>query len=455
MAERCEKDATLAASFFFYRTKSDRSNARRIFPTIAYQLTKFIPSTKPAIMRTLRSDLSILDKSLREQLQMLIIRPLVTLAEPLCTIMTVIIDALDECEDGSLLAEVISLISEVLDDSIRIPLRFLFTSRPEAHLCHIFENPRVTTKTRSLSLDHLDSRDSIRVYLRRGFNDTLGNQRLQSETLCARLVDLADGSFIYASTALRFITENRSHNRHSHDPHTIISTLERGIDSLYRRILSMHPYDDGERLIIGTILLLRSHLSLADIAILLGLRPATILRALYDLHSIFYVPDQASQPVRIFHTSLYDFLTHKQRSGPYFIDPRQHHTNIARSCLKLMTRRLKRDMMAVEDVGDMDAQQEDVEILSGDTLAGDPLVGASQYACCFWAFHLSLADNTTELLSDVREFALTKALCWTEALGIIGKLGTVERSLLDAVDWLAVRFSLDIGLGRYSRFRLK
>ena len=449
VAEHCEQKEKLAASFFFYRTKEDRSNAQRVFPTITYQLTKSIPSTKPAIMKILRTDPSVLHQSPREQLQKLIIHPLVTLAEPLSAPMIVIIDALDECEDDKVLAELISLVAEVLDDGIRIPLQFFFTGRPEKHLRDIFEDAKVKSKTRSLSLDHLDNQENVRVYLKGGFDDMLGRNWSQSTTLCNRyntLVELVDGSFIYASTALRLISENLGHNLSS-DPLAIILTLPRGIDSLYKMILSMHPYNDGERVIIGTILLLRSHLSLEDIATLLGLTEFQIQDALRHFHSIFHVPDRVFHPVRIYHISLYDFLVNKPCSGD-FINPKQHHANIARSCLKLMTRDLKRDMNAVEDIGDED---EDSENDSGEIHAAATglQVDALLYACCYWTYHLSesLAEDTTQLLDNVEEFALTKALCWIEALSINGMLESAEQSLVDAMKWLAVRFP-------YSQFQL-
>ena len=118
------------------------------------------------------------------------------------------------------------------------------------------------------------------------------------------------------------------------------------------------------------------------------------------------------------------------------LNHRQHHANVARSCLKLMSRNLKRDMRSVEDVGDGDVQHGAKEILH--ITAVGLRLDAIQYACCYWSYYLSLAENTAELLNDLKDFALTKALCWIEALAIIGKLETVEQSLLDATNWLAV-----------------
>lgn len=94
----------------------DWSNVHQIFPTIAFQLTTSIPSSKSPISKVLKHDPSILDQPLHDQLQKLIIHPLLSLEEPLAIAMVIVIDALDECDDEALVKEMISLIAALLED---------------------------------------------------------------------------------------------------------------------------------------------------------------------------------------------------------------------------------------------------------------------------------------------------------------------------------------------------
>ena len=49
------------------------------------------------------------------------------------------------------------------------------------------------------------------------------------------------------------------------------------------------------------------------------------------------VPEDDEQPVRLFHTSLRDFLTTKARSEPLFMNPPICHLSTAGDCLAVMT----------------------------------------------------------------------------------------------------------------------
>jgi hypothetical protein len=92
---------------------------------IALQLTVSIPSLKSLIADTLHADPFILDQGLRYQLRKLIMDPISKVEVPNMP-MTIVIDAIDECEDQSLKMEIISLVADACTNS---PLfTFLFTS---------------------------------------------------------------------------------------------------------------------------------------------------------------------------------------------------------------------------------------------------------------------------------------------------------------------------------------
>ncbi|KAL4813864.1 hypothetical protein BDW67DRAFT_101430 [Aspergillus spinulosporus] len=89
----------LGASFFFKRGESDRSSAKKFFTTICAHLLFHAPALIPYAEMAINADPDISRKSISEQFAKLILEPLLNLDEQEASIITVVIDALDECED--------------------------------------------------------------------------------------------------------------------------------------------------------------------------------------------------------------------------------------------------------------------------------------------------------------------------------------------------------------------
>lgn len=69
-----------------------------------------IPATQPLLEDVLRRDPLVLDQSLEDQFQKLLVAPVSALAETVPS-MTIIVDALDECDDGDLAASFIEIVT--------------------------------------------------------------------------------------------------------------------------------------------------------------------------------------------------------------------------------------------------------------------------------------------------------------------------------------------------------
>ncbi|KAJ7176744.1 hypothetical protein C8R46DRAFT_889572 [Mycena filopes] len=128
--QRLQKDGRLGASFFFKRGHASRGNARRLFPTIAYQLSTLLPDLGDVIAKVVENDPSVVSKAMSVQAQKLIVEPCREKTPDL--LLTIVIDGLDECEDKSVQQDVLRLIGTALrsaDGRGRpIPLRFLVAS---------------------------------------------------------------------------------------------------------------------------------------------------------------------------------------------------------------------------------------------------------------------------------------------------------------------------------------
>ena len=95
IAERAFANGNLGASFFCSRGVEDRSDLRLIFPMLAYQLAEQYPEFRSSLIPLLRSNSKIVHESLHDQMQQLLVKPLLSVNISI----VIVIDALDECRD--------------------------------------------------------------------------------------------------------------------------------------------------------------------------------------------------------------------------------------------------------------------------------------------------------------------------------------------------------------------
>ena len=100
-------------SFFFLRGAGDRSIITHLIRTLAYQLSISVPATEPLIRDVIQKEPAIFSQSRAHQFTRLIAEPIIAarnsiLARLLWTQPAVIvIDALNECDDKDLMAELL------------------------------------------------------------------------------------------------------------------------------------------------------------------------------------------------------------------------------------------------------------------------------------------------------------------------------------------------------------
>ncbi|KAJ7878470.1 hypothetical protein B0H13DRAFT_1516093, partial [Mycena leptocephala] len=94
LCEKLKEEGRLGGSFFFKRGHPSRGNAKKLFPTITYQLALLLPELRKLIPATIENDSAIIDRSLSDQLHELIIKPCQksSLPDPVL----IVIDGLDE-----------------------------------------------------------------------------------------------------------------------------------------------------------------------------------------------------------------------------------------------------------------------------------------------------------------------------------------------------------------------
>ena len=451
-AEITFAEGKLGASFFCSRDVKDRSNLEAILPTLAFQLAYRYPLFREKLLQVLRVKPGIGRGSLYSQMETLIVGPFQETQIPTL----IIIDALDECKDEEPASALLSVLSRFVD---RIPLvKFFITGRPEPRIRSGFRLVSLQPHTNILRLHDVEPDvvdGDIKLFLKTQLVDIAGKRSdwnlvgdwpstQDIDTLCKK----AAGFFIYASTVVKFVASQ-------YDPPderlALIISLpqdtshegKEGIDLLYTKVLEQ-AFDGKDqafylhfKLVVGVILLIFNPLSAKALSDLLGnhstqSRISSTLRA---LHSVLLVPDNIGEPVRIFHKSFPDFLTHPGRCKDerVFVNPSVHHQEILLSCLNIMKGRLERDICRLgwythlSEVKDLPTRRA--------THIGDAL----GYACRFWTTHLARTAGSglgvEEVQKEIDEFFATCLLFWIEALSLMGILDVGVYALNDIEQW--------------------
>jgi hypothetical protein len=245
------------------------------------------------------------------------------------------------------------------------------------------------------------------------------------------LVQRADGLFIYAATACRFI------QNHKYDPNERLSIVLEGgktnqsptghLDRIYMQLIRRSILGDCEeqetpefiqqfRQIVGSIVISFDTLPSNALAQLLEMPAWKVATTIDSLRSVLNVPDNEDQPVKLLHPSFRDFLLDKQRcyDQQFCVDEEETHRAVAENCLRVMSEKLKRDICSLRAPGALSREVKNERI-------EERLPIELQYACRYWVQHLQRSKARLYDDSKVRAFLQKHLLHWLEALSLIGK----------------------------------
>jgi hypothetical protein len=360
IAQRCDLENLLLASFLFSRSDPTRSNAKSLVATIAYQIAINIPGTREKIVATIERDPLILTRSLESQVAALVVEPL---CEPLeagyfsapTSRRLIIIDGLDECDTQSppVQCSVLEVISHLFH-KYRLPLLVFVASRPERHLNHTFTTGSLLELHTTLALDDTyKPNDDIRVFLTDNFRrvkDTHPMRRYldhswPSVEVLDRLVKKSSGQFIYASTVVKYVSSIRHQPAERLDvvlgihPPRHASEMPFGeLDALYRHIFSAIEDREIVLLILGFFWQLSAPhqyylMNAGDLEDFLLLNRGDIEMLFGDLSSVITISNH--RPCfHVQHASLHDFLLDAARSKEFYIDLSRIHTTCMHLCFQ-------------------------------------------------------------------------------------------------------------------------
>jgi hypothetical protein len=245
----------------------------------------------------------------------------------------------------------------------------------------------ITSNVECVALRDFDAVGDVYIYLRDELLEVQRNLGLPpswlSEADLWTLAEKSEGIFMYASTLVKFVGDEKGKPRqrlqnalHAH----------KGLDSLFEQVLiDAHEYADF-CLVLGAVVSLQHNPHISILPELLQLESVHDVRlALRGCLSILQVPNSDDDYVRPYHTSLIDFLTDPHRRKGHFFDLVECNGTIVISCIKLITSDLE---------------------YNAETL---------HYACWNWIHHmhmvLSCATDVSQIDPEVIDF-LTTVLPW-------------------------------------------
>lgn len=439
VAQELSNQKRLGASFFFSRGAGDLGYAAKFVSTVAYQMSH-IPSIRQHVCEAIAQDNNLFKQGLRLQWKRLILEPFAKsdIHEQLS--LSLVVDALDECENEEDIKLILQLFVEA-KNLTGTKLKILVTSRPETPIrtgFHdmsdiVYQNLVLHEIPRSII------EKDISVYLRHEFSRIRRKRNLSSnwpdEKDIELLIQKSDCLFIYVATACRFIEDE------DWLPDERLSLILQGnitsgsqLDQMYTEILKHVVFQDRPReekselslrfkQTVGSIIVLLDVLSITALANLLSIPVEQVKVTLRSLHSVLNISKDQDSPIRLLHPSFRDFLLDTQRCQDTYINIDEEQTNkdLFNHCLQAMSKTLMRDICGLKMPGarakDLDSDKIDFHL---------PI--DVQYACCYWVDHLERMNPDRRIESGlhdggkVHHFLKTHVLHWLEALSLMGKV---------------------------------
>ncbi|CCA78096.1 hypothetical protein PIIN_01769, partial [Serendipita indica DSM 11827] len=419
--ETWRKEGVLGGRFFFSIASNEGSTTEKFCTTIARDLAHYIPALAPHIARAVKRNPSLMRSSLDEQFQLLITDTIRHRHERVIFV----IDGLDECKSGSNRRELLQLLLKAAQGSKN--LKIFMTSRPdpviEAALGSVVIQSKLEDRLHNVS--HHDNVEDVAFYIHKALDGVLPDDKRQ------RLIDKANGLFIWASTACRMLNSETTLDSPESIYDLLISVDQRGdIDDIYNLVF--------ERIDPNSYPIMRSMLAL----LLVAFEPLSIddlddafkhigvkwnTKALIrNLGSVLSV-NPTTNLIQFRHPTLVEYLRRcsqtpvVDQNKTLFLDVSNAHGQASLWCLKCLTSRtdgLKFNICQLESSFYLNREIPDLE-----ARVSKFIPRKLRYASSHWLFHFAETDDNrrSTLKKELQHIIqLPNILYWMEVLSFIG-----------------------------------
>ncbi|KAJ7488084.1 hypothetical protein FB451DRAFT_731708 [Mycena latifolia] len=408
----------LGAALFF----DHWSRPHTVIPTIAYWLGRCNAHLELAIFDAIAANPGIVNAPIQTQYEKLLRVPLMD-ARHLMNArhrirgpIVIILDGLDVCGDARSRQSLLYLLPKIFSD-LPLSIRFLIASRS---VPDIEETLSRTVGVTRICLDVAESTtmDVLCYITHRLRNISNNDPHWPGRERIQKLVALANGLFIWASTATEFISNAVDPN---HRLETLLHHKPAGkfdLNELYSVVLAnAGPWNDDvfsqdACAVLGTVVLAKMRLTDGEIDSLLKWEPGRSSGILKALSGILRWKWDVTQA----HSSLGAYLmdhSHLPRR-PWFIDSKKHNRILHLAYLRFLKDKLRFNIC---DLGNSHILNADVPRLSEDIEASiTPLLAN---ICRYWANGLHRGEFDSDVFAEVKEFFNTRFLYWLEVLSLL------------------------------------
>ena len=313
----CEELQAAGIEFvsFFCSCQLDSKNSKFLITTICRDLAALFSSFASELLPVLERDSNIAHARLPLQMEELFTNPWkASLSHCECLpVPIVVVDALDESDCGT---EFLKVLLDAVDLGELAGIRFLVTSRPEPTLLDLCKSFPLSAVCKLHEINVSNVQKDIEKYLFSVLPD------LKDEPNLVKLASQAKGFFIYAATAVRFISSPSqpfSAHEKCKELQNIVDSWpvsnrgpeQNAVDELYQKILGDAVSDDrisSERLkILHTVLCAEHRISMPVIAHMSDCDQDTVEKTIESLHAVLFVSSK-DECVYWYHTSFPDFI---------------------------------------------------------------------------------------------------------------------------------------------------
>ncbi|KAG8793853.1 POC1 centriolar protein A [Ceratobasidium sp. 428] len=436
IARECHMNHQLGSSFFFDRETEERNTPAKLFSSVATDLSRLHPGLSRSISAAIENDPGLPWAPLSRQFKELVLDP--CSRHPIPGPIVIVIDGLDEAWNNDLSDILCEHVSE-LPSTFRI----FMTSRMSPDIGGLLR--KVHVRRVELEVDSRANLDDMAIYAPHRLRTLAQALELgedwPGEELRVKFVEKAEGLFQWVATVCIYLSD-------CEDPTQELiqlvlakrlsgSTPEDQMNNLYARILegfrwTENAFQEAYQRVMGTAIATKTPLTLAAMQQLHqrdSLASSSTLQKLGPLLAgLRTVDSHQTQPVRVLHQSLRDFLAITRNNAstlaPYKIIEREHSQQLALLCLSL----LNRDLDETSPGTGYLAQDEDA-VPGIPKLQDGAIPEALQYACRFWQDHVSDMESLEQIEETLERFLDQKLVNWMETEAAHGRyqgLGRVQ-----------------------------
>ncbi|KAF9460309.1 WD40-repeat-containing domain protein [Collybia nuda] len=438
VAQRLQAMNRLGSSFCFDVASQAVRGPQHLFGTLARDLGNWDHIWKQALWNILKENPSLQSSlSVTEQFESFLLKPSKSLK--VVGPVVIIIDALDEAGDIQSRKALLSILSKNLAE-LPSNFRIIITSRPEPDIVRALRPCKYVFSKYMEDIQKESTNKDILQYLHLAIseeNRSALDEQWPGQSWYQLLVQKAEGLFQWIVTVCLFI-ESEFYTP-VEQLHTVLQSADqaKNLDALYTTILEQKTSGgDGDKVarfvsVMGTVLSLKKPLPMSSLyKLCYGKDPSVIKSVLQPLGALMSGVSSDSIPIQTLHTSLWNYLMDKNRSGKFYVDISLEYENLVSASLEVMDGlcfnicQLPSSYHKNEDVKDMENRIQ------------QHIPPHLFYACNFWADHLENTDFQTMLCTKLTQFLDSKLLYWLEVLSIMKAVNAAVLSLSKLRSWM-------------------